>query len=152
VVVEATALANLWRSGEYRPFSLQQAVEVCADMLLACRCSGIPVVRLGLQQDPSLEVNLLAGPYHPAFGQLVRSQLWRRAYMALPDRRAAIDVNPYDFSDALGHGGQNRNWLESERPHQLLRADSTVPLGGLRTSGQTWMVDDLARQVNSHGS
>ena len=36
---------------------------------------GIQVVRMGLQPTGALERALVAGPYHPAFGELVLSRL-----------------------------------------------------------------------------
>jgi hypothetical protein len=35
---------------------------------------GIKVVRMGLQPSRELEERVLAGPYHPAFGELVNSR------------------------------------------------------------------------------
>jgi hypothetical protein len=41
--------------------------------------AGIPVIRMGLHSDPALEKPgvIVAGPHHPAFGQLVRCRWWR---------------------------------------------------------------------------
>ena len=43
--------------------------------------SDIPVIRMGLQAGPELEADrdLMAGPFHPAFGELVRSAVWQDA-------------------------------------------------------------------------
>ena len=125
LVVEGTGLALLWRDGAYRPWSLDEAVEVCADMMLACRRSHVPVIRLGLQQEASLEQNLLSGPYHPAFGQLVRSRLWRRA-LGRAANSGMITVHPDDYSDVIGHGGENRRWLERRYPQLKLQRDSAI--------------------------
>ena len=84
-------------------------------MLHLCRLADMPVIRLGLQRDPQLEENLLAGPYHPAFGQLVRSRLWRRALQNAGGQCRQVSVNPDDLSDALGHRGENREWLDQAR-------------------------------------
>lgn len=37
-------------------------------------CQGIAVARMGLQSCESLERDMIAGPYHPAFGELVLSR------------------------------------------------------------------------------
>jgi histone acetyltransferase (RNA polymerase elongator complex component) len=77
VVVEGTELAARYRAGSYAPLTLERAVSLCARMLLAARRAAVPVIRMGLQATPKLEAPgvLLAGPYHPAFGQLVSSEL-----------------------------------------------------------------------------
>jgi histone acetyltransferase (RNA polymerase elongator complex component) len=147
VVIEGTGLADLWRSGSYMPWSLDEAVEVCADILFRCRNAGVPVIRMGLQNDEQLERNLLAGPYHPAFGQLVRSRLWRRALSELTSEEGKVSLNPVDFSDALGHGGENRKWfMQQDRP-LLLKTDQTVMPGSIRT-----VVRELPIQVLMSGN
>lgn len=77
LVLSGTELAGRYREGRYLPQTLDQAVSLCRRMLLAARRAGVPVIRLGLQPTAELEAPgvLLAGPYHPAFGQLVESEL-----------------------------------------------------------------------------
>jgi len=79
VVVRDTALEALWRSGEYREHTVEDAVRLCALLLPLFEQAGIPVIRLGL--NPSEELSdgaALAGAYHPAFGELVRSRILRQ--------------------------------------------------------------------------
>lgn len=76
VVVEGTELADMWRRGEYRPMTLDEAAEVCAQIAEILAAQGIPVIRMGL--NPSEELSgggALAGAYHPAFGELVKSRI-----------------------------------------------------------------------------
>ena len=143
VVVEGTGLAELWRAGDFTPWSLAQAIELCADMLLFCRKYALPIIRLGLQSDPQLEENLLDGPYHPAFGQLVRSRLWRRALSHAGRHGNNFTVNPSDLSDALGHRGENRDWLKQVDPHINISADQSVARESLRTSDIDLQLFDL---------
>jgi histone acetyltransferase (RNA polymerase elongator complex component) len=143
VVIDGTELADLWKSGGYSPWSLDEAVDVCADMLHLCRRVDIPVIRLGLHGDPQLEENLLAGPYHPAFGQLVRSRLWRRALLQVCSSNEQLSVNPGDLSDVLGHRGENRHWLKTNRQSLRVMADKAVERGFLRVNGRDLGLFDL---------
>lgn len=143
VVIAGTALAELWRAGDYRPWSLDQAVDLCADMLLLCRQSDIPVIRLGLQQDSALQRNLLAGPFHPAFGQLVRSRIWRRALVRVANHGQPLTVHPDDLGDALGHRGENRVWLRNICPGFSLRVDETVARGSLHSHNRNLTLEEL---------
>jgi histone acetyltransferase (RNA polymerase elongator complex component) len=143
VVVEGTELAELWRAGDFRPWSLDQAIDLCADMLLLCRKHAVPIIRLGLQSDPQLEENLLDGPYHPAFGQLVRSRLWRRAFSHAVSHGNSFTVNPSDLSDALGHRGENREWLKQADSQIIINADQSVARESLRTSDVDLQLFDL---------
>jgi histone acetyltransferase (RNA polymerase elongator complex component) len=143
VVIAGTKLAELWKAGCYRPWALDQAVDICADMLQICRFAEMPVIRLGLQHDEFLEANLLAGPYHPAFGQLVRSRLWRRALNNVAPRVEQLVINPADLSDALGHRGENREWLAQHGAVVRLRPDQDVKRGFMRISGLDLRIDEL---------
>ena len=147
VVVEGTALAELWRAGDFTRWTMDQTIEICADMLLLCRKHDLPIIRMGLQQDPKLEENLLAGPYHPAFGQLVRSRLWRRALCHARKHGNTFTVNPSDLSDVLGHRGENREWFKQADSQIIINADQSVARETLRTSG----VDRQLFELNVQG-
>jgi histone acetyltransferase (RNA polymerase elongator complex component) len=151
VVIDGTALAELWKTGGFSPWTLEEAVEVCADMLHLCRLADVPVIRIGLQTDAQLEANLLAGPYHPAFGQLVRSRLWRRALLRAGSRGRSISINPDDLSDALGHRAENRDWLAKHGSAVCLTTDKTIARGLLRISGQDFTLDALPPQGGQYG-
>lgn len=151
VVVDGTQLAELWKTGHYKPWSLDEAVDVCADMLHLCRQHDLLVIRLGLQTDPRLEENILDGPYHPAFGQLVRSRLWRRALHQAGAHDKQVTVHPADLSDVLGHRCENREWLKRTDPAMTITTDQTVARETLRASGRDWRLHDLSAQGGHHG-
>jgi len=130
VVLKGTGLEAAWRNGSFEPLSLEDAVEWCADLLLLCRGAGVPVIRLGLQATVELDQgeSLVAGPYHPAFGQLVRSRLWRRAFALAFGRNGAaeVTVHPADLSDALGHRRENLHFLRQGFPLLSIRGQERV--------------------------
>ncbi len=144
LVIDGTALAQLWKAGGFSPWTLDKAVEVCADMLHLCRLADIPVIRIGLQDDTPLQANLLAGPYHPAFGQLVRSRLWRRALLSAGSHGRSVSINPDDLSDALGHRAENREWLAKRGVSIRLLTDKTIERCILRISGQDFDFNTLS--------
>jgi len=78
LVIKGTLLAQLWAKGEYKALSLVEAVNICKKMVMAFAEAGIPVIRLGLQASDTLlkPGHVLAGPWHPAFGELVKSAIW----------------------------------------------------------------------------
>ena len=75
LVLKNTELARLYQQGAYQPQSLEAAVRLCAELLAMATAAGCPVQRIGLNPSPDLEAALLAGPYHPALGGLVREAL-----------------------------------------------------------------------------
>ncbi|MCD6319752.1 MAG: radical SAM protein [Candidatus Desulfofervidaceae bacterium] len=78
LVIKGTPLAQLWKEGKYTALSLTEAVGICKKMVLTFTEAGIPVIRVGLQASDSLlePGHILAGPWHPAFGELVKSAIW----------------------------------------------------------------------------
>ncbi len=78
LVLRESGLNRLYERGEYRPLTLGKAVLQAAWMKNAMDRNGIRVVRMGLQPGPELEKSLVAGPYHPAFGELVSSRIMLR--------------------------------------------------------------------------
>ncbi|HMM05129.1 MAG TPA: radical SAM protein [Clostridiales bacterium] len=78
LVIADTPLAAAWRKGSYLPLSLDEAVSIAGKMYALFVLHGVPVIRMGLQPTEDLKVggkSLLAGPFHPAFGHLVRAAL-----------------------------------------------------------------------------
>lgn len=73
VVMDGTPLAEAWRQGDYVPWSLEQAKSELAGAVLKFWQAGISVIRLGLAPEDEMNASLLAGPWHPAFGQSVRA-------------------------------------------------------------------------------
>lgn len=138
VVIAGTELARLWRDGRYRAWSLDEAVEVAADMLTRCRVAEVPVIRLGLQHEPELAASVLAGPYHPAFGQLVRARLWRRLLDVARERGGRrFAVHPADLSDAVGHRRDNLAWLSTNGADFTIVADADLERGQLNVDAGT---------------
>ncbi len=76
LVISGSPLAELYRQGQYQPLSLSRAVALAGRLWSIFNGHGISVVRMGLQPSSSLEKTVLAGPYHPAFGELVLSRLF----------------------------------------------------------------------------
>lgn len=76
VVLEDTPLAGLYRSGEYKAQTLDEAVELCAKLLLMFREADIKVIRLGLHSGGNVEEGYIAGAYHPAFRELCESRIY----------------------------------------------------------------------------
>lgn len=116
LVLEGTALASLFREGLYAPLSLDEAVTLLAPAYDLAVAAGVPVIRMGLQADPELEKPgvILAGPYHPAFGFLVKSRRQRDridrrlgSLKELPGEEMVIRVAPCEVSEAIGHRKSN---------------------------------------------
>ncbi len=117
VVVRDTPLYDMWRRGEYREHTVEEAAEWCSEIVPYFENRGIEIVRLGL--NPSEELSggaAAAGAYHPAFGQIVYSKIMLDKISAAitgdtRGRRAVIGVSPGGISTAVGQKRGNINCL-----------------------------------------
>lgn len=76
LVIHGSPLAGMLENGGYTPMSLNKAVALCGRLKEYFDSERIPVIRMGLQASASLEKDVIAGPYHPAFGELVMSRMF----------------------------------------------------------------------------
>ena len=119
LVLPHTPLAAMYARGAYRPQTLDEAVDCCAALWEVFRAAGIPVLRVGLHDTSELAASALAGPYHPAFGELVLSRMFLRRAQALlgPARgapQATLRVAPQRVSQMTGQHQANLRALEAE--------------------------------------
>lgn len=120
VVVQNTPLEDMWRAGEYREHTVGEAVSLCADILPMMEEAGIPVIRLGLNPTEELSHGgAVAGAYHPALGELVRSEILRRRAAALlgavpPGASVTLGVAPNRVSAMTGQHRENIRRLTEE--------------------------------------
>lgn len=79
LVLRGTRLAQMLEAGTYCPLSLEDAVERTADLLSLFDAAGVEVLRVGLQETEGLRADtVIAGPHHPAFGELAMGECFFR--------------------------------------------------------------------------
>ena len=79
LVIKGTPLAADYAAGRFVPLTLEEAVTQAAWAYRELTEAGVNVIRIGLQPDEELCApgNILAGPFHPAMGELVKSRVLR---------------------------------------------------------------------------
>jgi histone acetyltransferase (RNA polymerase elongator complex component) len=75
LVIKGSGLEKMYRNNTYKPLSLSKAIAFSCSLKTFFDQHGIRVVRMGLQPSKALENKVLAGPYHPAFGELVMTRI-----------------------------------------------------------------------------
>ncbi len=124
LVIKNTKLEKDYLDEKYKPLTVVQAVETCKEIVPMFMKKGIEVIRIGLQNtdeitDPSIKGSeVVAGPYHPAFRQLVEASLWydniveRIKELNVKVKKVQITVNPKDVNNVVGHKRENVNKLK----------------------------------------
>jgi radical SAM enzyme (TIGR01210 family) len=124
LVIKNTKLEEEYKNGKYEPITVNQAVERCKELVYIFNKSNVEVIRIGLQNTDiitnpdSEQSDVVAGPFHPAFGQLVEDSVW---YDSIVDKikkvnvkvkEVEITVNPQDVNSVIGHKKENINKLK----------------------------------------
>ena len=137
VVVEGSPLAKLYKEGRYEPLSLQDAVTQVKELYRLFSRKNIPVIRMGLQASDDLEEGstILAGPYHPSFGQLVYSEIFldmaMSAIKSAPPKGSRIGLRVHPRSVSKMSGQKNGN-LKKLRQKFHLQSIKIVPDDSLK--------------------
>lgn len=122
LVVRGTALEQQYHNNEYTPLSLEEAVSLSASLLTRFESAGVKVIRLGLHPSEGLNGDaLVAGPFHPAFKELVMTEIWRQLFISFPawptgPASIIIEVPGHEFNFAVGYAAANKNMLRKRFP------------------------------------
>ncbi|PKN78787.1 MAG: hypothetical protein CVU48_07250 [Candidatus Cloacimonetes bacterium HGW-Cloacimonetes-1] len=111
IVIRATALAKMYQAASYEPLSMDMAIAQCADYVTLAEPNNITVIKMGLPSTIE-QGDVVAGPYHPAFGEFVRSELYIRDLEAKYRAGIPIVVDSHKHSLLLGHGKKYLKILE----------------------------------------
>ncbi|MBE7023165.1 MAG: radical SAM protein [Ruminococcaceae bacterium] len=122
VTLRDTALEKLYNDGVYEPYSVELAAELSKKALIAFRENNIEVIRIGLHSSDELETdgNVVAGPYHQAFGEIVESLIYRDMIeKEISGKEESSGELLYfckkgDVSKAVGHKGMNKIYFREK--------------------------------------
>jgi histone acetyltransferase (RNA polymerase elongator complex component) len=116
VILKNTDLAKLFKSGEYTPFSMETAIELCSELIIKFKNAGIKIIKLGLHASEIVECEMLGGIYHPAFRELCESRIFFRKINQLLENKSSgsysFCVCERSISKAVGQKKENIKKLE----------------------------------------
>lgn len=120
LVIRGTELAERWRKGEYQPQSLDEAVELTARLMDVFYFADVEVIRVGLHPSEGLldGSEMLAGPFHPSFRELVKTYIWKQKLIKLIDKypqggNIHVPAPADELRYAIGYNAENRKMLEN---------------------------------------
>lgn len=141
VVLEGTELSGKYKTGEFTPQTLENAVALCGKLLKKFHDNNIKVIRLGLHSGGNVEDGFVAGVYHPAFGELCESAVYlgilKEKLKAYKDEKDLIVfVKPSEISKMTGHKGCNKQHLSSEGYTITVKGDESLSKYELKLKGR----------------
>jgi len=155
VVLRDTGLYELLKKGLYHPPGLEEAVQLCAELLLFFEARNIRVIRMGLHDSESLRENMAAGVFHPAFRELCEGEImYRNARSALAEKNiqsgmVEFTVHPASVSRFAGQRRKNLIRLQSMGLTPRIRQNqnfSKFQVEAERAAGATPAIRQLREQ------
>ncbi|MDD6187347.1 MAG: radical SAM protein [Oscillospiraceae bacterium] len=130
LTLKDTLLETLYARGAYTPPSLDETVEICKTLVKMFEDENIKIIKLGLHSDAGMEKSLVAGPYHPAFRELVESAAFLdRVKQSLENSdkgKYELFVNKRRRSIAVGQKRKNINRLSAAGYTVTVREDEKL--------------------------
>lgn len=119
VVLEGTKLSELYRKGEYKPQTVDEAAELCARLIPMFEKKGIRIIRLGLHSGGNVEEGFVAGAYHPAFREICEGKIYLNRILeaiekeGIPQGNITLEVNKKCVSALVGQKRSNIEKLKT---------------------------------------
>ena len=142
LVIKNTKLEKDYNDGKYKPLTVTQAVEVCKELVKLFVKKHIEVIRIGLQPTDTItnpdndKSEVVAGPFHSAFRQLVESGMWydviveKIKQLNTKVKEVVVTVNPADVNNVIGQRKDNINNLRDVYDVNLIvKADEKIKQG-----------------------
>ena len=156
LVIKDTVMHRWYQQGKYIPLTLKEAVNWSKELLLLFEKASVRVIRLGLHPSEGLldGSELIAGPFHPSFRELVLTEIWydmlvtelrlnegtsgRLHHVNTSGRlrhvhisghlhqKIEIFVPPPEINYAIGYGGKNKKRLLEHFREVKFTPDATL--------------------------
>lgn len=119
LVMKGTKLEDEYKENKYKPLTIVQAVEICKEIVKLFTAKKIEVTEIGNQITDIMEVStdkeneVIEGPFHLAFRQLVESSLWYEAIVEKIKKlnvkvlQVEVIVNSIDVNNVIGYKNEN---------------------------------------------
>lgn len=143
LVIRGTKLEKLFLNNKYKPLSLAEAVNWSKKLLLIFEKAGVEVIRLGLHPSEGLLTGneMIAGPFHPSFRELVLTEIWSDILSPLlksGGKYIEIYVAPGQLNYAIGYNGKNRKLIQEQ-----FKKVRFYPDPGLNEGEQNYRTENL---------
>ena len=131
LVIKGTEFENMFASGTYKPLSLEIAVSWSKELLKIFESGGVDVIKLGLHPSEGLLSghDLIAGPFHQSFRELVLTKIWQELFESLLLKKAnkiEIFVPPIQINYAIGYRAKNKKLLQNNYDNVVFKPNSNL--------------------------
>ncbi|MGL4403898.1 MAG: elongator complex protein 3 [Fusobacteriaceae bacterium] len=147
LVLKDTEMENMYREGRYLPLTLESAIDITKKIYSLFIVNGINVIRVGLQPSDDLreEGVIVAGPFHPAFRELVEGEIYYDFFKEILEKEKKLEIvcNEKNRSKIIGNKGKNRNRLQGKLN---LKIESGIDENEISINGKIYKRDEIFRR------
>jgi len=135
LVVRNTPLEEMWSSGKYQPLTMEQAIERTRKLIPIFEEGKVKIIRIGLHPSEGFldGSQLLAGPFHQSFRELVMTEVWSKRlknhHWSKKKNQVTLRVNPHEFNTAVGYQAKNKKMLSKRFQKVKFTRDENVAKG-----------------------
>lgn len=163
LVIKDTYLEKMYQKNKYKPLSLEDAVDITTDILMLFEYYDIDVIRVGLQPTENITLgrDVVEGPFHPSFRQLVESNIMKIILKECLDKihrdylqgTLVIEVNGKNISYIAGQKSSNINYLKNTYGFKKVKiySNNELPIDTIRiTLGDYEKIIDKKLAIKEH--
>ena len=163
LVIKDTPMETMYIKQEFKPYSLSEAVNISKIIYIMMVANQINVIRIGLQ--PTVEISegndLVAGPFHPAFRELVEGSIYNDLlYDVIMNNfksdmgvnKVFVKINPKDISKLYANGKSFFNGIKKQIKTVSIEVlqDITIKRGSISISiGEKRIIMTIYEYVSS---
>lgn len=125
LVIKNTHLEKMYLDGRYKPLSIEEAVYISSIILMIFNTNNLNVIRVGLQATENIQLgkDVIAGPFHPAFRQLVEEEILKNIIdkslilingKLIDNKILKIYCAPKYISNVAGQKASNKKYLKDK--------------------------------------
>lgn len=126
LVIKDTPMADMYERGQYKPYSLEEAVDISKELYKLYKDANVNIIRIGLQPTESITwgKDIIDGPFHPSFRELVEGSLiCDKIRSAINENEdIIIEINSKDLSKLYANKKVYFNNLKNNHKGKILVA------------------------------
>lgn len=126
LVIKDTPMADMYERGQYKPYSLEEAVDISKELYKLYKDANVNIIRIGLQPTESITwgKDIIDGPFHPSFRELVEGSLiCDKIKSAINENEdIIIEINSKDLSKLYANKKVYFNNLKNNHKGKILVA------------------------------
>ena len=123
IVIKNTEMEKWYQEKIFTPLTLDEAINLTVNMLKMFNSKNIQVIKIGLHSEID-KSEIVAGPFHPAFGELVKGELLLDNIIKDFHKNGFFKIDKKSISLILGHNKRLlkkiKNILEKDKVKILI--------------------------------